>query len=77
MSHHHGKAQIRGEAELPEHRKKGLSDAQRKEAELEEFYAHQQKAMEKRLEVVFRQINDATSSARVPTPPDQSLHLAI
>ena len=61
---------------MPEHRKKGLSDAQRKEAELEEFYAHQQKAMEKRLELVFRQINDATSTTRVSTPLDKSLQFA-
>ena len=36
-----------------------MTEAERKEAELEEFYAHQKKAMDKRLEMVFRQINGA------------------
>ena len=55
--------------------KEHLTDAERKEAELEEFYAHQQKAMDKRLEMVFRQINGAKStkaaknSSRRPATP--------
>ena len=36
-----------------------MTEAERKEAELEEFYAHQKKAMDKRLEMVFWQINGA------------------
>lgn len=35
-----------------------LTPTQQREQELEEFYAHQQKAMDKRLEMVFRQINN-------------------
>jgi hypothetical protein len=53
-----------------------MTEAQRKEVELEEFYAHQQKAMDKRLEMVFRQINGAKptkdakdASTRTPAMP--------
>ena len=65
-----------GAAVLPSRRsKENLTDAERREVELEEFYAHQQKAMDKRLELVFRQINgakstkDAKDGSRTPATP--------
>lgn len=58
MSYAYGKAQIQGEVKLPDHLiDQHMSEAEKKEHGLEQFYAQQQSEMEKRLEMVFRQIN--------------------
>ena len=70
MSYAYGAFQIKGEVTLPEHtRDRHMSDAKKKELGLEEFYEHQQKAMEKRLEMVFDRSMQKNAPRTMGHPP--------
>jgi len=75
MSYHNGQPMSHTVVPAVTRDREDLTEAQKKELELEEFYAHQQKAMDKRLEMVFRQINqqsqlESTASGGGATPRD-------